>query len=542
MRFDDDNEDRRRAIALFRKQLLEDLIESDLPRGEISARLAEIAAKMVVLPGGRDRYYSLRTLWSWWSSYRKQGLTGLLPAERSDKGVPREITPELLNQAIEKRKEVPSRSTLTIIDILEREGLVSVGRLHRSTLDRHLEQAGYSRRRLRTLGDKRYIRMLFERPNQLWVGDYHEAPILFNPRTGRFRTVHLSAFIDHYSRYVPHAQWYDNERIATLEDTFKKALLKRGCADKIYVDRGSVYRSADFAFALAHFNIRLCHSKPYRSEGRGVIERFNRTVAEQFEPEARAGCITELERLNLLWEGWLQERYHRERHDSTGQPPPERYAQEGFTPRWADPVLVADTFRVRVSRKVHPKTSTIEVDGVCFLVENFLRGGWVRVYYDPHDLQDILVYLNKKRVQRAFVAKPNEHPQPQPDRPTATPSRFDYLAALRADYDRRIVQQAKHLSLSDWTPDPAAFSLSAFLTLCAQMLGKELSPYESEDLTAAFETVGPFSEATCRLALEHAVRLCGRGLHVSVYSHYLRTFHLAAVRELAAQKRNKEKP
>jgi transposase InsO family protein len=542
MSFDDDNEDHRRAIALFRRQLLEDLIESDLLRGEISARLAEIAAKAVLLPDGRERHYSLRTLWSWWSGYRNQGLTGLLPAERSDKGVPREITPELLARVIEKRKELPSRSTATIIDILEREGLVAAGRLHRSTLDRHLDQAGHSRRRLKTLGDKRYIRMLFEHPNQLWVGDYHEAPILFNPHTGRFRTVHLSAFIDHYSKYVPHSQWYNNERIATLEDTFKKALLKRGCSDKIYVDRGSVYRSDDFAFALAHFNIRLCHSKAYRSEGRGVIERFNRTVAEQFEPEVRAARIVELERINLLWEGWLEERYHRELHGSTNQPPLERYAQEGFTPRWADPVLVADTFRVRVSRKVHPKTSTVEIEGVSFLVENFLRGRWVRVYYDPHDLQDILVYLKKKRVQRAFVAKPNEHPQPQPERPTAAPLQFDYLAALRADYDRRIVQQAKHLSLSDWTPDPTAFSLSAFLALCAQMLGKELSPYESEDLTAAFETVGPFSEATCRLALEHAIRLRGRGLHVSVYSHYLRTFHLAAVHELAAQKRKKEKP
>lgn len=541
MSLDEDNEDRRRAIALFRKQLLEDLIESDLPRGEISTRLAEIAARPVVLPDGTERSYSLRTLWSWWSAYRKQGLTALLPGERSDKGAPREIMPEHVAWAIEKRKEVPSRSTVTIIDILEREGLVAPGRLHRSTLDRHLEQAGYSRRRLKTLGDKRYIRMLFERPNQLWVGDYHEAPILFNPHTERFRTVHLSAFIDHYSKYVPHGQWYDNERIATLEDTFKKALLKRGCPDKIYVDGGSVYRSADFAFALAHFNILLCRSKAYKSEGRGVIERFNRTVVDQFEPEARALRITELERLNLLWEGWLEERYHRTRHDSTGQPPLERYAQEGFTPRWADPVLVADTFRVRVSRKVHPKTATVEIDGLRFLVESFLRGRWVRVYYDPHDLRDILVYLKKKRVQRAFAAKPNEHPQPQPERPTAAPPRFDYLAALRADYDRRIVQEAKRLSLSDWTPD-GRFSLSAFLALCAQMLGKELSPYEAEHLTAAFETVGPFSETTCRVALEHAVRLCGRGLHVSVYCHYLRTFHLAAVRALAAQKRNQEKP
>ena len=539
MSFDEDHEDHRRAIALFRETLLEDLSDSGLPRGQISAHLKEIASKPVVLPDGTERRFSERTLWSWWSAYRKQGLEGLLPAERSDKGLPREITPELLAGAIEKRKEVPSRSTLTIIDILEREDLVAKGRLRRSTLDRHLERAGYSRRRLRTLGDKRYIRMLFERPNQLWVGDYHEAPILFDPRSGSFRTVHLSAFIDHYSKYVPHAQWYNNERLATLEDTFKKSLLKRGCPDKIYVDRGSVYRSADFAFALAHFNIRLCRSKAYRSEGRGVIERFNRTVAEQFEPEVRAARIVELDRINLLFEAWLEERYHRQVHDSTGQMPLDRYAQEGFTPRWADPVLVADTFRVRVCRKVHPKTSTVEVDGVRFLVETFLRNRWVRVYYDPHCLEDILVYLNGKRVQRAFVARPNEHPQPEPERPTASPPRFDYLAALRADYDRRIVQQAKHLSLSDWTPDPA-FSLAAFLHLCAQMLGKDLSPYESEDLTLTFQTVGPFSEQTCRLALEHALKLRGRGLHISVYSHYLRTFHLAAVRELAAQKRNQE--
>ena len=541
MSFEEDNEDRRRAIALFRETLLEDLGESGMPRGEISAYIAKIASQSIALPDGTERRFSERTLWSWWSAYRKLGLTGLLPRERSDKGLPREIMPELLAAAIEKRKEVPSRSTATIIDTLEREKVVSEGQLRRSTLDRHLEHAGHSRRRLRTLGDKRYIRMLFERPNQLWVGDYHEAPILFDPQTGRFRTVHLSAFIDHYSKYVPHGQWYNNERLATLEDTFKKSLLKRGCPDKLYVDRGSVYRSADFAFALAHFNIRLCHSKAYRSEGRGVIERFNRTVAEQFEPEARAARIAEVDRLNLLFEGWLEERYHRAKHGSTGQPPLDRYAQEGFTPRWVDPVLVADTFRVRVCRKVHPKTSTVEVDGVRFLVETFLRGRWVRVYYDPHCLEDVLIYLKRTRVQRAFVAKPNEHPQPLPEHPTATPPRFDYLAALRADYDRRIVQQARHLSLSDWTPDPA-FSLAAFLKLCAQMLGKDLSPYECEDLTLAFQTVGPFSEQTCRLALEHALKLRGRGLHVSVYSHYLRTFHLAALRELAADKQNKENP
>jgi transposase InsO family protein len=530
MRHDDDADDaRRRALALFRKGLFAELDEPGVPRGEISAHITRLCSSPLELPDGAERRGE-RTLWSWWSAYKAKGLSGLLPKQRKDKGVAREVTPELLQAAIEKRKEVPSRSTRTIIKILECEGVVAQGRLRRSTLDRHLDLAGHSRRRLRTLGDKHYVRMLFERPNQLWVGDYHEAPLLFDLTSGRCRTVHLCAFIDHYSKLVPHAEWYTNERLATLEDTLKKALIKRGLPAKVYVDNGSVYRSADFAFALDHLGVRLVHSRAYASEGRGAIERLNRTVAEQFEPEARASRICDLAQLNRLFEGWLEERYHREEHGATGQAPLDRFAQDGFSPRWADPLLVADTFRVRVRRKVHPKTSTVEVEGVPFLVESFLRGRWVGVHYDPHRLEDVLVFYNGQRVQRALVARPNQRPEPRPERPLAEPPRFDYLSALRAEYDRRIVQQAKRVALSDFVPEPG-FGLGAFLELCEKMLGHELSPYEREDLSLVFQTVGPFAEKTTRLALEHALKLRGRSLHVSVYSHYLRTFHLAALTE-----------
>jgi transposase InsO family protein len=531
MSCDDEIDDRRRTVALFRESILDELDAEKRARGDLSARIAELATRSFETPWGKLRCFTERTLWGWWSRYKQQGLLGLVPKPRSDRSVSREVTPQILEAAIQARREVPSRSTKTILDVLARQQLVPQGSLARSTLDRHLEQAGFSRRRLKTLGAKRYIRLLFERPNQFWIGDYHEAPILYEPRTNSFRTIHLGAFIDHYSKLVPHGQWYPNERIATLEDSFKKAILKRGLTDKVYVDWGSAYRSHDFAFALAQFSIKLCHSKPYASEGRGGIERFNRTVAEQFEPEVRAAKIADLEQINLFWEAWLEERYHRETHEATGQAPIERFALEGFNPRFPDPALVQDTFRVRVGRKVHPKTSTVEVEKVSFLVETFLRGRWVRVYYDPHRLDDVLVYFKGKRVQRALPARPNEKPQPTPERPTAAPLTFDYLSSLRAAYDQRVAEAARRLSLSEWTPTPS-FDLKAFLDLCAQMLGKDLSPYERDALTVAFNTVGPFSEPTSRLALEHALKLRGRGLHVSLYTHYLKTFHLEALRAL----------
>ena len=170
---------------------------------------------------------------------------------------------------------------------------------------------------------------------------------------------------------------------------------------------------------------------------------------------------------------------------------------------------------------------TVEVAGVAFVVEPHLRNRWVDVHYDPHDLSDVLISRHGKRLQRALPQRPNEPPLPRPDRPTVTPPAFDYLGALRAEYDRRVVAEARRLSFTDWTPAPT-FARPAFLALVAEYLGKALAPYERDELAGAYDTVGPFADATTRLALEHALRVRGRGLHVAVYTHYLKVFHLSA--------------
>jgi hypothetical protein len=68
------------------------------------------------------------------------------------------------------------------------------------------------------------------------------------------------------------------------------------------------------------------------------------------------------------------------------------------------------------------------------------------------------------------------------------------------------------------------------------MLGKDLSPYERKISRSPF---GPsaFSEQTCRLALEHALKLRGRGCTFPLFQ-YLH-LHLAAY-TACGQKRNQE--
>jgi transposase InsO family protein len=138
-----------------------------------------------------------------------------------------------------------------------------------------------------------------------------------------FRT---AAVIDHFSKLVPHAEWYATEQIATLEACLKQAILKRGLPDAIYVDNGAVYRADQFAFACAHLGITLRHSKPYESEGRGAIERWNRTVVEQFESEIRALRLDDHREIQLRFEAWLEQRYHLGPRGH-GQAPLDRFAQ-----------------------------------------------------------------------------------------------------------------------------------------------------------------------------------------------------------------------
>ena len=81
---------------------------------------------------------SPRTLYRYEAAYRKGGFPGLKPQDRESKRSPKlpENFDELLEQAIQLKREVPKRSVRQIIYILELEGRVAPGVLKRSTMER----------------------------------------------------------------------------------------------------------------------------------------------------------------------------------------------------------------------------------------------------------------------------------------------------------------------------------------------------------------------------------------------------------------------
>ncbi len=512
-----------RAEALFRFRVLAPLLDEP---GELSLRerVEARAAQTHAHPKGEEVRVTARTLWRWLRLYRRGGLEALHPKLRKDKGSAKVLSTEVLARAEALRREVPLRWTSTLLDILKLDGkFEGVTPPHRSTLDRHLRRRGASRRQLRVLGEKRTIKMRFDAFGDLWVGDYHHGPRVLAP-DGSLRVAKLGAFIDHCTRYPTEDRWYLDEQLDSLRDTLLRALLQWGPPRVAYTDRGAVYRAETLAYSLAALGSKLVHSRPYYSQGRGVIERWWQ-LADQFqaEVEALAEPLT-LHELNRLWQAFRTRRYLEVVHSELGTTPTQAIAR--VVKRPIDPAVARELFLIRAERTVHPKDACISVEGRRFLCDSSLRGRKVVVRYDPNDLAEVVIIVDGQRFGRAGLQPIGAHPEPTPSQAVKPSTSSDYLARLRADYDRRLLEHIRPVAYADLGAVEPGFDASSFLTVVADVAGLQLRGAQAEEAQTFWVTFGPLPEKLVRIALDHAVRLRGTGRHVGVYLAVLRTFVL----------------
>jgi transposase InsO family protein len=511
-------------MALFRYGVIAEMVCRPLAPGELSQLVRQAAGRRWQLPSGTERQYRERVIWTWIARYRKAGLRGLLPRRRRDAGVFRRLSADALEFACALRREDRARSAALILDMLERSARVLPGSVSRQVIDRALRGAGLERIRPSKHGKTGRVRRRIEvdGPNALWVGDYHD-PVEFPVHGGGALRSFLGGWIDHFSRYLPYAAFYRSQALCTLEDTLKNALLRAGKPVKAYVDNAKIYHANAFAFACDRLDIQLVHSKAYDSACRGVIERFwgDGDVAE-FEREIAKRGVSGLDELNVLFWAWLEERYHRRPHSETGATPLAR--RESFQPAFPEINLLAELFLVRVRRKVHRRLSTVEVDGVAFHVDPRLRGKLVQVHYDPHDLSSVVIHFDGRRLERASRALPNVAP-PTPQSEQPIPTGFDYLGQVLIDHERRRARQTRPIAFRNLQPGPV-FDLAALEHHLEVARARPLKPADRAAVRVFFERYAPLNEDIVSYALERAQAVRGRGLHLSVYLDFVRSFHL----------------
>jgi transposase InsO family protein len=201
---------------------------------------------------------SERTLRRYVAAFKSGGFEALLPKERKDKGTCNAIPVEALELASQYRKELPMRSAERIQQLLKAQGHV----VARSTLERHLRQQGLSGKEIKS-GQNQVTSRRFNRQgrNTLWQSDLKYGPYIPAPKnSGRKIRTYLLVIIDDATRMVVHAEFYDNQKLPVLEDTFRKAVMKCGAPDAFYVDNGKIFVSQWMKLACAKLRVRHLHS------------------------------------------------------------------------------------------------------------------------------------------------------------------------------------------------------------------------------------------------------------------------------------------
>jgi len=444
------DEKMRQEVANFRYGLIAPLVTRKLAPGEQAALLREIANHTYNIPGGQTRKIHPRTLERYLSLYREGGWEALLPSVRADKLASRRIAPEALEKAIALKKENPARSVRQIMAILEMAGLVPPGALKESTLSRQLRRRHLTKKALeREPGAFR--RFEAEYRNACWQGDVQHTLYLPHPdQPGRKKMAYLVVWIDDYSRYVVGAQFYFEERLPRLEDCFKKALLRHGCPELVYVDNGAIYSAHHFAKICGRLRVELKHTRPYRPQGRGKQEKFFRFVDQSFVPEAydliKQGKIQTLADLNRFFAAWLEVAYHQKVHNTFKQRPADRYFKCEHPIRRIPPHELAEVFLLEEERRVD-KTCCVSLMGTTYEVEPHLVGETVELRFDPYEMSVIQVWkdgvrqkdarvLEKLSFKREKERRPELAPQPE----TAPRTGLNYVELA---YEKYMTEQKR---------------------------------------------------------------------------------------------------
>jgi putative transposase len=381
-----------------------------------------------------------RTLRRWIATFKRHGFDGLLPRERKDKGSCKAISAEALKLAAQIRQELPDRSAERVQQLLASEGHV----VARSTLERHLRQQGLSGREIK-ITQKQVASRRFNRQgrNTLWQADLKFGSYLPDPKnpTLKIRT-YLMAIIDDATRLVVQAEFYYSQKLPVLEDAFRKAILRCGAPDILYVDNGKIFVSQWFRLACAKLHIRHLNTRAYSPESKGKIERWNRTVEEFFQ-EARLEKAQTLDQLNTLFRSWLSEGYnHREHSALGGKSPAQAFSQDTKTLRFPSPESLRDAFLWEKNPKVD-KSGCISLEGLTYEVGlEYIRKN-VLVRYDPFNLSLIEIWYGgekKKLISPANIGEYNRNlKKPLEELEKASQSRL--LRLLANDSKKRFKQQ-----------------------------------------------------------------------------------------------------
>ena len=210
----------------------------------IIARIKNVSQMSFTDEDGHPRSFTWRTIQTWYSRFKKHGVTVMENTPRSDRGKTRKVNQEQLLEAI--RAVLPSAHTARGS---RHAGPVPKALLYRLCIEKgHLTRSQVAPNTFSRLVNELELlkndsecenrrRLAFAKPyaNDLWQADTLFGPCI-KTTDGSVAQTRLIAFIDDASRVCCHGEFFINENVDSLMAAFRAAFYKRGVPSALLVD------------------------------------------------------------------------------------------------------------------------------------------------------------------------------------------------------------------------------------------------------------------------------------------------------------------
>jgi transposase InsO family protein len=258
------------------------------------------------------------TISNWVRKYRQEGEDGLRAKPRS----PLAKSPAqkaVAEKIIGLKQQNPTYGPRRIADILKRFFLI---RTSPTTVHKTLDEQGLVEKqrpkRKRNPAKPRF----FERskPNQLWQSD-----ICTFRLAGK--NAYLIGFIDDYSRYITGLGFFRSQTAVNVLETYRRAVGEYGVPREMLTDNGRQYvnwrGTTTFQRELQKDRVKHIRSRPHHPMTLGKIERFWKTILQEFLMRAQFDSFEDAQQRIAIWVSYYN---HRRPHQGIkGLCPADRY-------------------------------------------------------------------------------------------------------------------------------------------------------------------------------------------------------------------------
>jgi len=368
------------------------------PGDTLNAQYKSVAAMVFKDEDGRARQFTWRTIQSWWYHYRRHGVTD--PSARADKGALRKVAPEEVLEAI--AQVLPGFHTKSINIAAIYRACIQHGWLRREQIAPNTFRRIVNRYDLlkpdTEKSPRRRLAFAKAHANDMWQTDTLHGPHLHFQRDKKPDQVFLICFIDDASRVIPHGAFYLADNTENLIECLRLALYKRGIPKAIYADNGSNYSAKEFRTICTRLGTVLLHTPVRDGASKGKIERFFRTVRDQFLIRDLSH-ISSLEELNDLFTDWVEDTYHTRVHSTLGMKPIDRFGLDlHLTRHLSDSDFTSELFHLEATRKVR-LDNTFSFQTIRYEAPRDLRGQTVFLRYSRFlDAGPPIVYQDTQRL------------------------------------------------------------------------------------------------------------------------------------------------